>query len=167
MLQTHRENTGILRPENTTSAVGYRNRLVMNWLFLFAFLVVFGGFVRLTRSGLSITEWNPISGTVPPIGESAWEAEFLKYQETPEFKQINFDRTLEEYKYIFSIEWFHRFLARFAGLVYAIPVFYFLFTKQIPLKEFGVYFVMGMLFIAQALAGWIMEIGRASCRERV
>jgi heme a synthase len=160
MLQTHRENTGILRPENTTSAVDHRNRLVMNWLFLFAclvaFLVVFGGFVRLTRSGLSITEWNPIGGTVPPMGESAWRAEFLKYQETPEFKQINFDMTLEEYKYIFSIEWFHRFLARFAGMVYAIPVFSFLFTKQIPLKEFGIYFVMGMLFIAQAFAGWVM-----------
>jgi heme a synthase len=160
MLETHRENTGILRQENTTSAVGHRSRLVMNWLFLFAFivafLVLFGGFVRLTRSGLSITEWNPISGTVPPIGESAWQAEFLKYQETPEFKQINSDMTLEEYKSIFYIEWFHRFLARFAGLVYAIPVFYFLFTKRIPLKEFGVYFVMGMLFITQAFAGWVM-----------
>jgi cytochrome c oxidase assembly protein subunit 15 len=64
--------------------------------------------------------------------------------------------TIEEYKYIFYIEWFHRFLARFAGLVYAIPVFYFLFTKQIPWKEFGIYFLMGMLFIAQAFAGWIM-----------
>jgi cytochrome c oxidase assembly protein subunit 15 len=121
-----------------------------------AFLVVFGGFVRLTRSGLSITEWNPISGTVPPMGEAAWQEEFAKYQETPEFKQINFDMTLAEYKYIFSIEWFHRFLARFAGLAYAIPVFYFLFTKQIPFKEFGIYFVMGMLFIAQAVAGWVM-----------
>jgi len=137
-----------------------RNRAVMNWLFTFAFivafLVVFGGFVRLTRSGLSITEWNPISGTVPPIGEQAWKVEFMKYQQTPEFKQINSDMTLEEYQYIFYIEWIHRFIARFAGLVYAIPVFYFLFKKTIPFKEFGIYFVMGMLFIAQAVAGWIM-----------
>jgi heme a synthase len=136
------------------------NRAVMNWLFTFAFivafLVVFGGFVRLTRSGLSITEWNPISGTVPPIGEQAWQVEFTKYQGTPEFKQINSDLTLEEYQYIFYIEWIHRFIARFAGLVYAIPVFYFLFRKTIPFKEFGVYFVMGMLFIAQAFAGWVM-----------
>src|SRR4029453_2530636 len=64
--------------------------------------------------------------------------------------------TLEEYKYIFWIEWIHRFLARLAGLIYAIPVFYFLFTKKIPVREFGIYFVMGMLFIAQAIAGWIM-----------
>lgn len=137
-----------------------RNRAVMNWLFIFAsivaFLVVFGGFVRLTRSGLSIVEWNPISGTVPPIGEQAWQVEFTKYQQTPEFKQINSDMTLEEYQYIFYIEWIHRFIARFAGLVYAIPVFYFLFKKVIPFSEFGIYFLMGMLFIAQAFAGWIM-----------
>jgi len=157
MLQTHRENFGALHRENSTVQ---QNRSVMNWLFLFAalvaFLILFGGFVRLTRSGLSITEWNPISGTVPPIGEAAWHAEFAKYQMTPEFQQINFNMTLEEYKYIFYIEWFHRFLARFIGLVYAIPVFYFLFTKQIPLKGFGIYFVMGLLFILQAFAGWVM-----------
>ncbi|MBN2119156.1 MAG: COX15/CtaA family protein [Anaerolineales bacterium] len=136
------------------------NRAVMKWLFTFAFivafLVVFGGFVRLTRSGLSITEWNPISGTIPPLGEQAWLAEFAKYQQTPEFQQINFDMTLEEYQYIFYIEWIHRFLARFAGLFYAIPVFYFLFRKTIPFREFGIYFAMGSLFIAQAFAGWIM-----------
>ena len=157
MLQTHRENLGALHRENSAAQ---RSRAVMNWLFIFAFvvafLVVFGGFVRLTRSGLSITEWNPISGTIPPIGESAWQEEFVKYQATPEFQQINPDMTLEEYKYIFYIEWFHRFIARFAGLIYAIPVFYFLFTKQIPFKDFGIYFVMGMLFIAQAFAGWVM-----------
>jgi heme a synthase len=133
---------------------------VGNWLFIFAFivafLVVFGGFVRLTRSGLSITEWNPISGTVPPIGERAWQDEFVKYQQTPEFKQVNSGMTLREYQYIFYIEWIHRFIARLAGLVYAIPVFYFLFRKTIPFKEFGIYFVMGILFIAQAFAGWIM-----------
>lgn len=137
-----------------------KNRAVMNWLFTFAFivafLVVFGGFVRLTRSGLSIVEWNPISGTVPPIGQQAWQEEFAKYQQTPEFKLINSSMTLEEYKFIFYMEWFHRFIARFAGLVYAIPVFYFLFRKTIPWKEFGIYFAMGSLFIAQAFAGWIM-----------
>jgi len=136
------------------------NRAVRNWLFLFAFivafLVVFGGFVRLTRSGLSIVEWNPISGSMPPIGQQAWEQEFGKYQQTPEYLKVNSSMTLEEYIYIFYIEWIHRNLARLAGLVYAIPVFYFLFTKKIPLKEFGIYFVMGLLFIAQALAGWVM-----------
>jgi len=158
MPKTHWENTSASQNRAVMTIVP--NARVGNWLFIFAFivafLVVFGGFVRLTRSGLSITEWNPISGSVPPIGEQAWQNEFAKYQETPEFKQINSNMTLEEYQYIFYIEWIHRFIARFAGLVYAIPVFYFLFKKSIPWKEFGIYFVMGMLFIAQAFAGWIM-----------
>ena len=136
------------------------NRAVMVWLFIFtgvvAFLIVFGGFVRLTRSGLSITEWNPISGALPPLSTQAWQEEFAKYQQTPEFIQVNFNMTLAEYEYIFWIEWLHRFIARLAGLVYAIPVFYFLFRKRIPVKELGIYFVMGMLFISQAVAGWIM-----------
>ncbi len=137
-----------------------RNTAVMNWLLIFtfvvAFLVVFGGFVRLTRSGLSIVEWNPISGVVPPIGEQAWAEEFAKYQKTPEFVQINSDMTLPEYKFIFYMEWVHRIIARLAGFFYAFPVFYFLFKKTIPFKEFGVYFVMGMLFIGQAFMGWFM-----------
>lgn len=137
-----------------------RNAAVMKWLFFFAgvvaFLVVFGGFVRLTRSGLSIVEWNPISGSLPPIGEAAWQAEFAKYQQTPEYLKVNTGMTLEEYKYIFYIEWLHRNIARLAGLVYAIPVFYFLFKKAIPWREFGIYVVMGLLFISQAVAGWIM-----------
>lgn len=132
----------------------------MKWLYLFAFvvafLVVFGGFVRLTRSGLSIVEWNPISGAMPPIGQQGWEEEFAKYQLTPEYLKINTGMTLERYKFIFYMEWFHRNVARLAGLFYAFPVFYFLFKKTIPFKEFGVYFVMGMLFISQAFAGWIM-----------
>jgi cytochrome c oxidase assembly protein subunit 15 len=137
-----------------------QNRAVMNWLFAFAFivafLIVFGGFVRLTRSGLSIVEWNPISGVIPPIGQQAWQEEFTKYQQTPEFIKVNTNMTLEEYQYIFYIEWIHRIIARLAGLAYAIPVFWFLFKKAIPWKEFGIYFAMGSLFIGQAFAGWIM-----------
>ena len=137
-----------------------QNTAVMKWLYAFAFvvafLVVFGGFVRLTRSGLSIVEWNPVSGAMPPIGQQGWEEEFAKYQLTPEYLKINTGMTLERYKFIFYMEWFHRNIARFAGLIYAFPVFYFLFKKTIPFKEFGIYFVMGILFISQAVAGWIM-----------
>jgi cytochrome c oxidase assembly protein subunit 15 len=137
-----------------------KNIAVMRWLFAFAcivaLLVVFGGFVRLTRSGLSIVEWNPISGAVPPIGQQAWQEEFAKYQQTPEFKLVNSGMTLPEYQYIFYLEWIHRNIARLAGLFYAIPVFYFLIKKAIPFKEFGIYFVMGMLFIGQAFMGWYM-----------
>ena len=137
-----------------------RNRAVMIWLFIFAFvvafLVVFGGIVRLTRSGLSIVEWNPISGVVPPMGEEAWAEEFAKYQQTPEYLHINSWMTVDDYKFIFYLEWIHRIIARLAGLFYAFPVFYFLFRKTIPWKEFGIYFVMGMLFIGQAFMGWYM-----------
>jgi heme a synthase len=137
-----------------------QNKVVMIWLFIFslivAFLIVFGGFVRLTRSGLSIVEWNPISGSMPPIGEQAWSDEFAKYQQTPEYIKVNSGMTLNEYKYIFYMEWIHRNIARIAGLVYALPLLYFLIFKKIPLKEFGIYFLMGMLFISQALAGWVM-----------
>jgi len=157
MSQTYRQSTGASHWKITSTS---QNTAVMNWLFIFtfivAFLAVFGGFVRLTRSGLSIVEWNPISGSMPPIGQEAWEQEFAKYQQTPEYLKVNSSMTLDEYKYIFYIEWIHRNLARLAGLIYAIPVFYFLFTKQIPLKEFGIYFVMGLLFISQAVAGWVM-----------
>jgi cytochrome c oxidase assembly protein subunit 15 len=121
-----------------------------------ALLIVFGGFVRLTRSGLSIVEWNPISGVIPPIGQQAWLEEFTKYQETPEYQQINTGMTLAEYQFIFYMEWIHRIIARLAGLFYAIPVFYFLIKKTIPFKEFGIYFAMGMLFIGQAFMGWYM-----------
>ncbi len=146
-----------VRSETSSSA---QSRAVMLWLYVFAgivaFLVVFGGFTRLTRSGLSIVEWNPINGTIPPMGQHEWEAEFAKYKETPEYQLINTGMTVDEYKYIFYIEWFHRLVARLAGLFYALPVFYFLFRKTIPFKEFGVYFWMGILFIGQAVMGWLM-----------
>jgi cytochrome c oxidase assembly protein subunit 15 len=93
---------------------------------------------------------------MPPYGEHAWQEEFGKYQQTPEFALVNHDMTLEQYKLIFYIEWFHRLLARSAGLVYALPVFFFLFTRRIPWREFGIYFAMGSLFILQAFAGWFM-----------
>jgi cytochrome c oxidase assembly protein subunit 15 len=137
-----------------------KNAAVMSWLFIFtlivALLIVFGGFVRLTRSGLSIVEWNPISGIIPPISQQAWQEEFTKYQATPEYKEVNTGMTLSEYQFIFYMEWVHRIIARLAGLFYAIPVFYFLIKKTIPIKEFGVYFAMGMLFIGQAFMGWYM-----------
>lgn len=137
-----------------------QNTTVMKWLYIFfiivAFLILFGGFVRLTRSGLSIVEWNPVSGVMPPIGEKAWLTEFIKYQETPEYRLVNTGMTLEEYKYIFYIEWIHRFIARLAGLFFAIPVFYFFIRNRIPKSERAIYVLMGLLFIGQAIMGWIM-----------
>lgn len=137
-----------------------QNRAVMIWIFAFAsvaaFLVVFGGFVRLTRSGLSIVEWNPVGGALPPLSRPAWQEEFAKYQLTPEYRKINYDMTLDQYKEIFIIEWLHRFIARLAGLIFAVPFFVFLFRKDIPWSEVGLYVIMGILFLAQAVMGWVM-----------
>lgn len=137
-----------------------RDRAVMMWVISFAslaiVLVVFGGFVRLTRSGLSIVEWNPIQGTVPPLSQSAWQIEFAKYQQTPEYQEINKGMTLAAYQEIFVIEWLHRLLARLAGLVFAVPFFIFLLNRRIPLREAPLYVLVGVLFLSQAVMGWIM-----------
>jgi cytochrome c oxidase assembly protein subunit 15 len=137
-----------------------QQRPVMYWIFAFAsfavFLVVFGGFVRLTRSGLSIVEWNPVSGALPPLSQQAWQTEFSKYQLTPEFQKVNYNMTLGQYKEIFIVEWLHRIFARLAGLIFAVPFFIFVFKKTIPWSELGLYVLMGILFLAQAILGWIM-----------
>ena len=133
---------------------------IRRWLFivcgLIVFMVVFGGYVRLTRSGLSIVEWNVISGIIPPIGEVQWQAEFAKYQQTPEFQKVNADMTLAEYKFIFYNEYIHRLVARFAGLVVAIPVFVFVANGSIPWRKSGIYWLIVVLFGAQGVMGWYM-----------
>jgi len=136
------------------------NKTVTAWLLivaaLVALMVVVGGYVRLTRSGLSIVEWNPISGVIPPIGDAAWQAEFTKYQQTPEFKLINSRMTLDGYKQIFYLEWAHRLIARIAGLIVVLPLAYFLWRKIIPWRRSGVYLAIVALFGFQGFMGWYM-----------
>ncbi len=136
------------------------NRAVTIWLFvvcgLIMFMVVFGGYVRLTRSGLSIVEWKPVSGVIPPIGEVAWQAEFAKYQQTPEFQKVNKNMTLDEYKWIFYNEYFHRLIARFAGLGVVIPLIYFLWKGIIPWRKSFIYLAIAALFGFQGFLGWYM-----------
>lgn len=136
------------------------DKLVRNWLLTVAMLimgmVVVGGYVRLTRSGLSIVEWDLISGIIPPIGEEAWLAEFAQYQQTPEFQKINSTMTLEGYKDIFYLEYVHRLIARIAGLIVALPLLYFLAKGIIPWPESPVYIVIGLLFGFQGYLGWYM-----------
>jgi heme a synthase len=135
-------------------------RAVAIWLLacaavVFAVVVV-GGITRLTRSGLSIVEWQPLIGALPPLNEADWQALFAKYRETPEFKQVNFAMTLEGFKTIFWWEYAHRLLGRLAGLVFLFPYLYFLLRKQIDkplaLKLAGI-FVLGAL---QGAMGWYM-----------
>ena len=119
----------------------------MRWLFAFsgvvAALIVFGGFVRLTRSGLSIVEWKPVTGVVPPIGEQAWHDAFAAYRRSPEFLIVNSSMTLDEFQRIFLIEWLHRLIARLAGFAFLIPFAVFVARRRIPRRDLGPYLAMG------------------------
>jgi cytochrome c oxidase assembly protein subunit 15 len=160
------ERTVIAYPNRTITGqsedapvAGAAQRAVAMWLFTVCFLiiglVVFGGYVRLTRSGLSIVEWNVITGVIPPLGEAAWQAEFAKYQQTPELQKVNQAMTLE-YKSIFYVEYFHRLIARIAGLIVVAPLFVFLWREAIPWRKSGVYWLIAVLFGFQGFLGWYM-----------
>ena len=93
--------------------------------------VVLGGVTRLTGSGLSITEWNVITGTIPPLNENAWLTEFHKYQQTPQYQLLNTSFTLADFKFIFFWEWLHRFWARLIGVVFIIGFSYLLVRRYL------------------------------------
>ena len=101
-------------------------------LFLVALMIVVGGLTRLTDSGLSITEWNVIKGAVPPMSDTAWQAEFTKYQASPEYQLQNRGMSLTDFKFIYWWEWGHRQLGRLIGLVWALGFFWFLIRRKIP-----------------------------------
>ncbi len=137
-----------------------KDNILSIWLFtvcsIMLVLMTFGGFVRLTRSGLSMVEWHVITGVIPPMDDSAWQIAFDKYQQTPEYQKINKDMTLAAYKSIYYKEYIHRVLARFTGLIYVIPLFLFLITRTIPWKKSWVYLGIGLLFALQGFMGWYM-----------
>jgi cytochrome c oxidase assembly protein subunit 15 len=119
-------------------------------------MVVLGGVTRLTHSGLSIVEWQPIVGTLPPLSAADWEELFLKYQRTPEYQQANPDMDLEGFKGIFWLEYFHRLLGRLIGVVFFVPLLYFLWRRALapPLAvKLGMIFLLGGL---QGVLGWYM-----------
>jgi heme a synthase len=133
---------------------------VAAWLFLCAFLVfaivLVGGVTRLTRSGLSIVEWQPIAGALPPLNAADWQALFAKYRETPEFKLVNPGMTAESFKSIFWWEYIHRLLARGIGLVFLLPLLWFQFTRRLPprlARQLWGVFALGAL---QGAMGWFM-----------
>jgi cytochrome c oxidase assembly protein subunit 15 len=95
-------------------------------------MVVVGGVTRLTESGLSITEWKPVTGALPPLNEADWMAEFDKYRQIPEYQQINKGMSLADFKFIYFWEWFHRLLGRLIGLAFALPLAWFALRRAIP-----------------------------------
>ena len=118
--------------------------------------ILLGGITRLTGSGLSITEWNVVTGTLPPMSEAAWVTEFEKYKQTPQYNLLNADFTLPDFKFIFFWEWFHRFWARLIGVVFLIPFVIFLVQKRFRpsmVKPMIILFLLGAL---QGAVGWIM-----------
>lgn len=136
------------------------DRRIAYWLITVAVLiyamVILGGVTRLTGSGLSMVEWEPIMGAVPPLSQSEWQAAFNDYKKYPEYQQLNRDMDLSEFKQIFAFEYTHRLLGRSIGLVFLIPFLFFYFRKQIKpglTPKLIIMFVLGGL---QGLLGWFM-----------
>ena len=125
-------------------------------ILILIFLIIIGGITRLTESGLSITEWQPISGIFFPLSEVSWQKEFDKYKQIPEFFLVNSSMTLAEFKVIYFWEWFHRSLARFLGLVFFIPYLYFIYKKKFSKKEKTFLLFILLMGVIQAFVGWYM-----------
>ena len=100
-------------------------------IFTLFLLVLIGGATRVTDSGLSITEWDPFIGFIPPINTEAWIVEFEKYKKIPEYILVNYEMNISDFKTIYLWEWGHRFLARLVGLIAFIPFLYFALTKRL------------------------------------
>ena len=137
-----------------------RSRPVAIWLFAVAALVlamvVVGGATRLTDSGLSITQWKPVTGAIPPLSAADWQAEFARYQQIPQYSQVNAGMTLGAFKSIYWWEWSHRLLGRLLGVAFFVPFVVFAIRRQLPRRLFvrlGVIFLLGAL---QGLVGWWM-----------
>ena len=150
--------------ERGEQAIAYWLLLCCAMIFL---MIVIGGITRLTLSGLSITEWQPVTGIVPPLSEAAWAAEFEKYQQIPQYKLLNAGMSLGEFKSIFLWEYVHRLWGRLIGFVYALPLLYFLIRRRIPrrltLPLAGIF----LLGFAQGALGWYMVKSGLSDRVSV
>ena len=141
------------------------------WLYAVAFLVfamvIVGGATRLTDSGLSITEWKPIVGAIPPLSMADWQDAFEKYRQIPEYQLINRGMSLDEFKFIFWWEWGHRFLGRFIGLAFLLPMLYFWFTGRLESslrpKLIGLFILGGL----QGAMGWYMVMSGLADRVDV
>jgi len=140
----------------------YGPRSLARWLFVVAALVVLivavGGVTRLTESGLSITEWKPITGTIPPLTEAQWEAEFAAYRQIPEYIEVTgpAGMTLADYKFIYFWEWLHRLLGRLIGIVFAVPLAWFWARRAIPAGYKPRLLALLALGGLQGVFGWYM-----------
>lgn len=120
--------------------------------------VLLGGITRITGSGLSITEWKPIMGALPPMNATDWNIAFEKYKQIPQFRYLNSSFTLHDFKFIFFWEWFHRLWARLIGVVFLIPFIIFLFQKRFKKEMIRPMVILFLLGAVQGLVGWIMVL---------
>ncbi|HET8754162.1 MAG TPA: COX15/CtaA family protein, partial [Salinimicrobium sp.] len=136
------------------------NKKVVFWLFTGCFLifimVIVGGITRLTHSGLSISDYKLISGTIPPLNETEWKEAFELYQQYPEYQKLHYHFTLEDFKDIYFWEWLHRFIGRFIGIVFIVPFLYFLFKKQLSKPTILKCLILFGLGALQGFLGWYM-----------
>ena len=136
------------------------NKKVIYWLLtgciLIFIMVVVGGITRLTHSGLSISSYKLISGTIPPIGEAEWQEAFELYQQYPEYQKMNNHFSLQDFKDIYFWEWLHRVIGRFIGLVFFLPFVYFLITKQLSKSTIKKAIFLLILGGFQGFLGWYM-----------
>ncbi|AWN46970.1 heme A synthase [Methylobacterium terrae] len=150
-----------LAPHAAPAAAAPRSRrAVRTWLFVMAALVVamvaVGGATRLTGSGLSITEWKPVTGAIPPLSGTAWAEEFAKYQATPQYRLLNQGMTLSEFQFIYAWEWGHRLLGRVLGLAFFLPLLFFWWRGQLDRRLSLSLLGLGALGGLQGAVGWIM-----------
>ena len=153
---------GTMAGEPTSPEARVRPLALARWLLAVAGLVVLivavGGITRLTESGLSITEWKPVTGALPPLNEAQWQAEFAAYQRIGEYRQINgpAGMTLADYKFIYFWEWLHRLLGRLIGLAFALPLAWFWLKGAIPPGYKPRLLALLALGGLQGLFGWLM-----------
>lgn len=144
---------------------------IATWLLAVAglvfLMVVVGGITRLTESGLSITEWKPVSGALPPLTQKDWELAFALYQQTPEYQQINRGMSLADFKFIFFWEWVHRLLGRVIGLAFALPLAWFAVKRQIPKGYAPRLVALLALGGLQGTIGWWMVVSGLTERTDV
>ena len=125
-------------------------------LILVFFIIIVGGLTRLTNSGLSITEWELLKGILPPFSEVTWNEYFNEYKKIPQYKLLNFNMSLAEFKTIFYWEYIHRIIARIIGLFFLLPLIYFYLSKKIDTKYIKICCLIFSLIIFQGLVGWYM-----------
>ena len=136
------------------------NVLFHKWLnislLLVFIIIIVGGLTRLTNSGLSITEWELFDGILPPLNDKSWQIYFDEYKKIPQYKFLNFNMSLDEFKIIFYWEYFHRILARIVGIFFLVPLIFFYFSNKIDKKLINNCIIIFILIFFQGIIGWFM-----------